>query len=162
MKAIETLTARTRALENFTSRVGTSQGAKIPQSIQHIAVQGPILLPSQENNCSNQNLDHGVTNFREPRISLPKKFDDTRSKFWGFVNQVWLITILQSKRYPSAQLWVGLVGTLLTEQALSWFAPLFKMEAHILNNFEAFLAGFVEVFKDHDKAYSTTTKICVL
>jgi hypothetical protein len=31
-----------------------------------------------------------------------------------------------------------------------------------LNNFEVFLAGFVEVFEDHDKACSATTKICVL
>jgi hypothetical protein len=81
LKAIETLTVRTRALENFASGVGTSQGVETPQSIQHIAIQGPILLPSQGNNCSNQNLDDGATNFREPRVSLLEKFDDTRSKF---------------------------------------------------------------------------------
>ena len=32
---------------------------------------------------------------KEPRISLPEKFDGTRLKFRGFVNQVQLITILQ-------------------------------------------------------------------
>jgi hypothetical protein len=31
-----------------------------------------------------------------------------------------------------------------------------------LNNFEAFFAAFVEAFEDHDKARSSTTKICVL
>jgi hypothetical protein len=51
---------------------------------------------------------------------------------------------------------------LLTGQALSWFAPLFERKAPVLNNFEAFLAAFAEVLKDHDKAHSTTTKICVL
>jgi hypothetical protein len=32
----------------------------------------------------------------------------------------------------------------------------------VLNNFEAFLAAFVQAFEDHDKAHLTTTKICVL
>jgi hypothetical protein len=51
---------------------------------------------------------------------------------------------------------------LLTGQALSWFAPLFERRAHVLNNFEAFLATFVEAFEDHDKARLATTKILVL
>jgi hypothetical protein len=50
---------------------------------------------------------------------------------------------------------------LFTGQALSWFVPLFKRGVHVLNNFEVFLAGFVEVFEDHDKACSATTKIYV-
>jgi hypothetical protein len=73
--------ARTRALENFASRVGTSQGAETPQPVQHIAVEGPTPLPSQGNNCFNQNLDGGVAKFKEPKISLLEKFDGTRSKF---------------------------------------------------------------------------------
>jgi hypothetical protein len=116
----------------------------------------------QGNNCSNQNLDGGAAKYRKPRISLPKKFDGTRSKFQGFVNQVRLITILQPERYPTKQSRVGLIGTLLTGQALSWFAPLFEKRAPVLNNFEAFLATFAEAFEDHDEARSTTTKIYIL
>ena len=52
-----------------------------------------------------------------------------------------------------------LVGTLLTGQALSWFAPLFEKNAAILNNFEAFLEAFSEAFGEHDKICSATTKI---
>jgi hypothetical protein len=37
-----------------------------------------------------------------------------------------------------------------------------KGEHLFLNNFEAFLVAFAEVFEDHDKACSTTTKIRVL
>jgi hypothetical protein len=118
LKAIEALTARTRALKNLASWVGTSQGAEIPQPMQHLVVEGPTLLPSQGNNCSNQNLHGGTANFRKPRVSLPEKFDSTRSKFQGFINQVQLITILQPTRYPTDQSRVGLVGTLLTIQAL--------------------------------------------
>ena len=96
---------------------------------------------------------------KEPRVSLPEKFDNTHSKFWGFVNQVRLITILQPQRYPTDATRMGLVGTLLTGQALSWFAPLFEKNAAILSNFEAFLGAFSEAFGEHDKIRSATTKI---
>jgi hypothetical protein len=118
LKAIEALTARTGALENLASRIGTSPRAKIPQPTQHVAIEGPTPLPSQGNGCSCQYLD-GAAKYREPRISLLEKFDGTRSKFRGFVNQVQLITILQPESYPIEQSRVGLVGTFLTEQALS-------------------------------------------
>jgi hypothetical protein len=54
LKAIEALIARTRALENLASRIGTSQGAKIPQPMQHVAVEDPTPLPSQGNGCFRQ------------------------------------------------------------------------------------------------------------
>jgi hypothetical protein len=58
------------ALENLASGVGTSQRAKTPQP-----VEGPTPLPSQRNNCSNQNLSGGTAKFKEPRVSLLEKFD---------------------------------------------------------------------------------------
>lgn len=96
---------------------------------------------------------------KEPRISLPDKFDGTRSKFRGFINQIRLITVLQPERYPTEESRVGLIGTLLTGQALSWFAPLFEKGSSILNNFETFLEAFAEAFGEHDKARWATTKI---
>jgi hypothetical protein len=128
LKAIEALTARTRALENLALGIGSSLRAEIPQPTQHVVVEGPTPLPSQGNGCSRQYLDDGTAKYREPRVSLSEKFDKTRSKFRGFVNQVQLITILQPKRYPTEQSQVGLVGTLLTGQVLSWFASLFEGE----------------------------------
>ena len=56
---------------------------------------------------------------KEPRVNLLEKFDSTRLKFRGFVNQVRLITILQPQRYSMDATRVELVGTLLTGQALS-------------------------------------------
>ena len=88
---------------------------------------------------------------KEPRVSLLDKFDGTRSKFRGFVNQIRLITALQTERYPTEESRVGLVGTLLTGQALSWFAPLFEERSPILNNFKMFLEAFAEAFGKHDK-----------
>ena len=57
---------------------------------------------------------------------------------------------------------MGLVGTLLTKQALSWFASLFEKYAAILTNFEAFLKAFSEVFGEHDNICSAMMKICSL
>jgi phage tail sheath protein FI len=88
LKAIEALIVRTRALENLASRVGTNPRTKIPQSTQHVVVEGPTTFPSQRKNCSNQNLDGGAAKYREPRISLLEKFDGTRSKFQQFINLV--------------------------------------------------------------------------
>ena len=99
---------------------------------------------------------------KKPQIILPEKFDGTRSKFRGFVNQVRLITILQPQQYSTNATCVGLVGTLLTRQALSWFAPLFQKNAAILSKFKAFLGTFSEAFGEHDKIRSATTKICSL
>jgi hypothetical protein len=53
LKAIEALTTRIGALENLASGVGTSPGAEILQSTQHVTVEGPIPLPCQGNNYSN-------------------------------------------------------------------------------------------------------------
>ena len=96
---------------------------------------------------------------KEPQISPPEKFDGIRSKFSGFVNQVRLITILQPQRYSTDATCVGLVGTLLTGQTLSWFAPLFEKNAAILSNCEAFLGAFNEAFDEHDKIRLASTKI---
>jgi hypothetical protein len=101
LKAIEALAARTRALENLAIGIGTSPRAEIPQSKQHVAIKGPTLLPSQGNNFSIQNLDRGAIKFKEPRINFSNMFDGIQSKFRIFINQVQLITILQSTCYPT-------------------------------------------------------------
>jgi hypothetical protein len=159
LRVIEALTAKTGTLENFVTRVGTSSGAG---PTQHVAVESSTLLSSHIIDCSNQVLNRGAANLKEPRVNLSEKFDGTRSKFQGFVNQVRFITILQPECYPTDQSRVELVGTLLIGQALSWFAPLFEKRVPVLNKFEAFLAAFAEAFEDHNKARSTTTKILVL
>jgi len=45
---------------------------------------------------------------------------------------------------------VGLVGTLITKQALFWFALLFEKN---FNNVELFLAAFAKAFGRHDKIH---------
>ena len=66
-------------------------------------------------------IDHSAV---EPNVSLPDKFDGTRSRLRGFINQIRLIICLQPRRYSNDFRRVGLIGTLLTGQAQAWFAPL--------------------------------------
>ena len=61
---------------------------------------------------------------KEPKISLPAKFDGSRAHFRGFINQVRLVIQMHPTRYPMDSSQVELVGTLLTSTTFSWFAPL--------------------------------------
>lgn len=162
LNAIQALTMRTDRIEEFFTRFSNSHGVGTSQTMP---ISGAQVFPSSVPTVSsterqNSTAEHGdMFKIKEPRISLPEKFDGTRSKFRGFVNQIQLVTFLQPQRYPTDESRVGLVGTLLTGQALSWFAPLFEKRSPILNNFELFLEAFAEAFGEHDKVRWATTKI---
>ena len=151
--AINALSARLMEVEGVvhnTSSVGAAS-ARVYQV--HASMPEEIVPPViQQETTHNQQR-------KEPRVSLPEKFDGTRSKFRGFINQVRLVTMLQPQRYPTEESRVGFVGTLFTGQALSWFAPLFENRSPILSNFEAFLQAFAEAFAEHDKARVAASKI---
>lgn len=96
---------------------------------------------------------------KEPRIGLPDKFDGTRSKFRGFVNQIRMIIRMQPLRYPTEETRVGLIGTLLSGAALSWFSPLVEKDSPLLEDFDNFLEEFTNTFGETDKERTATTKI---
>ncbi len=96
---------------------------------------------------------------KEPRISLPDKFDGTRSKFRGFVNQIRLIVRMQPLRYPTEETQVGLIGTLLSGTALSWFSPLVEKNSPLLQDFDGFIEEFTNTFGETDKARTAATKL---
>jgi hypothetical protein len=155
MNALASLSHRTAEIEGVMAGLH-SDGASV---IAPSRVYQPQNSALEEATLPSIQQDPAVLQRKEPRVSLPDKFDGTRSKFRGFVNQIRLITILQPERYPTEEARVGLVGTLLTGQALSWFAPLFEKRSPILSNFESFLEAFAEAFGEHDKVRWATTKI---
>ena len=104
--------------------------------------------------------DQGVV--KEPKISLPAKFDGSRAHFRGFINQVRLVIQMHPTRYPTDSSRVGLVGTLLTGTALSWFAPLLEANSPLLNNFEEFIKEFKACFGDTDSVRTAINKIRTL
>ena len=99
---------------------------------------------------------------KEPRISLPDKFDGNRSKFRGFVNQVQIVLQLQHECYPIEASRVGFPSTLLSGSALSWFAPLLEKNSPLLQDFDNFLMEFNNTFGETDKVRTATTKIRAL
>lgn len=155
MSALAALSHRQAEIEGAMARLHNDGASGITSSRIH---QSQATTPEEATTPLVQQ-NPMIQQRKEPRVSLPDKFDGTRSKFRGFVNQIKLITVLQPERYPTEEARVGLVGTLLTGQALSWFAPLFKKRSPILSNFEMFLEAFAEAFGEHDKVRWATTRI---
>ena len=115
MNVLASLSHRTAEIKRAMARLYSDGAFGIAPSRvyqpQNSAPEEAVLLSVRQ--------DPIVLQRNEPRVSLPDKFDGTRSKFRGFVNQIRLITVLQPERYPTEEARVGLVGTLLTGQALS-------------------------------------------
>jgi len=74
-----------------------------------------MMLPNQKENSSAQYLN--IQKFKKTKISFLKKFDNTWSKFQGFVNQIQLITFIQPQHYSIFKLLVGINRTLLVWQS---------------------------------------------
>jgi len=104
-----------------------------------------------------------TTQPKEPQINLPDKFDDTCSKFQGFVNQMHLIIWLHFHQCPTKPTQIRLIGTLLSSMALTWFAPLLEHQSPLLNNFEKFHEKFHEklnaTFGNSNKEHRSNIKI---
>jgi hypothetical protein len=98
----------------------------------------------------------------EPRVSLPEKFDGDRTKLRDFVNQVRLVFRLQPHRYATEETQVGLIGSLLTGTALSWFSSLLEKDSPLLADLDQFLEEFSRTFGERDRALIATTKLRTL
>ena len=99
---------------------------------------------------------------KEPRVSLPEKFNGDRTKLRDFVNQIRLVFRLQPHRYSTEETQVGLIGTLLTGTALSWFSSLLEKNSPLLANLDQFLEEFSRTFGERDRALIATTKLRTL
>jgi hypothetical protein len=99
---------------------------------------------------------------KEPRVSLPEKFDGDRTKLRDFVNQVRLVFRLQPHRYATEETQVGLIGSLLTGTALSWFSSLLEKDSPLLADLDQFLEEFSRTFGERDRALIATTKLRTL
>lgn len=96
---------------------------------------------------------------KEPRVSLPDKFDGDRTKLRDFVNQIRLVIRLQPQRYSTEEIQVGFIGTLLTGTALSWFSSLLEKNSPLLTNRDQFLEELSKTFGERDRALIATAKL---
>jgi hypothetical protein len=99
---------------------------------------------------------------KEPRVSLPEKFDGDRTKLRDFVNQVRLVFRLQPHRYAIEETQVGLIRSLLIGTALSWFSSLLEKDSPLLADLDQFLDEFNRTFGERDRALIATTKLRTL
>lgn len=99
---------------------------------------------------------------KDPKISMPDKFDGNRRKFCGFVNQVKLVFQLLPTTYTTDEIKIGFIGTLLSGPALDWFAPLMDKSSPLLSNMKDFSTHFEASFGETDKARTAAIKICSL
>ena len=113
----------------------------------------------RERLTSNEAASSSGKKWSEPKICLPEKFDGTRSKLRGFLNQIRLVIQLHSHRYPTDREQVGLVGSLLSGSALSWFAPLLEKQAPELQDFASFTAELEACFGDTDRQRTAVNRL---
>jgi hypothetical protein len=97
-----------------------------------------------------------------PKIKLPEKFDGNRSNYRGFINQLHLVFRLHADKYPTTEIRVAFVGTLLTGKALAWFNPIIEHPERYQAqwaSWDAFLKHFAAQFAPIDPAITSANKI---
>ena len=104
-------------------------------------------------------LDIPRVSTREPNACMLDKFDRTRANFRGFVQQVRLYLRLYPTCYSDGFTQVAFIGTLLSGNARSWFAPLLEKDSSIQYNLEAFMERLTITFGDSDRERVVERKI---
>jgi hypothetical protein len=90
-------------------------------------------------------------NAKEPKFIMPEKFDGTQSKFCGFVQQVNLFLRLHPSCYSNDSTQVTIIGSLLSGNAFSWFAPFLENHSLVLQDMAQFEALFTAAFGDSNR-----------
>ena len=96
---------------------------------------------------------------KEPKISMPDKFDGNCQKFRGFVNQVKLVFQMQENTYHSDKIKIGFIGSLLSGPALDWYSGLMERSSPLLSDMTNFSTRFEASFGNTDKARTAAIKI---
>lgn len=99
---------------------------------------------------------------QEYRLQDPDKFDGTKSACRGFVNQCRLIFRMQPHRFSNDAVKVGYIISLLKGQALKWASPLLERNNPMLDDLQAFLVEFEQVFDDKDRRVAAEARLQAL
>ena len=99
---------------------------------------------------------------KEPKITLPDKFDGSRSAYRGFSNQVKLAFQMAPTRYATDSVKIATVGSLLKGDALAWYNPFIEKpdrHAATLATWVSFLSAMDSAFSDPDQEKVAEHKI---
>ena len=94
------------------------------------------------------NNNRATSSGPSPKVCLPEKFDGTISKYRDFVVSIENILVLNGERYPTDEIKVRFIGTLLTRDALSWFRGLVESNSDLLKSYKKFMDEFKTLFDD--------------
>jgi hypothetical protein len=83
-----------------------------------------------------------------PKVSLPEKFGGSIARFRDFIISVENVFALQPSRYGSDQIKTRFIGTLLVNEALSWFRDVVLNKSYLLDNYAQFILEFKNLFDD--------------
>ena len=99
---------------------------------------------------------------KEPKVSLPPKFNGNRKEFRGFINQLELVFRLQPTRYNSDKIKTATLGTLLSDKALSWYNPYLENPESFtedLNSWPIFKAKFKATFGEINQELNSENEL---
>src|SRR4051812_41685594 len=95
---------------------------------------------------------------RKPTSACPINFM-VCALYHGFIWQGKNGIFVHLFRYFSGREGGGLIGSLLTKAAQSWFTPLVEKNSPLLENYEEFLRQFEAIFREHDRSWVAAQKI---
>ena len=133
----------------------------LQQQQQQLKSQEPEQQQQQQQQqpSASTEIQQTTPTHREPKVRLPDPFDGNRANVRGFVTQVRLVIQQRPLTFATEKSQVGLVGSLLSDDALKWFNPLFEKNDEILNNFETFVAALLARFDDPARAATAARKL---
>jgi Retrotransposon gag protein len=89
-----------------------------------------------------------VSSGLSPKVSLPEKFGGSISRFRDFIISIENIFALQPARYATDQIKTRFTGTLLCNEALSWFRDVVQNKVYLLDDYSQFILDFTALFDD--------------
>src|SRR5690348_2725920 len=147
---------------------------RLQQQIQEVTRQNLYLHDQLK---KQKEESHPRPEFRERNHEIQLKLPDNftgleRSKSRAFINQIKLHIALHPQRFPDDFSKVGFLGSLLSDQAANWFAPLLDnttdnerekaRKEHLLHNWTDCLELFTSSYGDLDRARTAATKLRAL
>ncbi|OMH80166.1 Retrotransposon-derived protein PEG10, partial [Zancudomyces culisetae] len=82
------------------------------------------------------------------KIALPEKFNGNRTEYRGFINQCQLLFLMNPQQYSTDISKVGLIISLLTNDALNWASPMVEKNNQLLLNYSLFITEMAKMFDD--------------
>lgn len=125
-----------------------------PPQVSFEDIVNQLQLLTQQNQDLQRRLDHvdvspaRATPAPEPKVQLPEKFSGKRTELRNFLSAVENVFALQPRRYSSARAKTGLIGSLCSGNALSWFRVLQDTQAGTLEDYSLFVNEFKTYFGD--------------